>query len=302
MSVSSKQKRTTCQQIAAKKQQGEKIISLTAYDYSTAKVIDQTEAVDFILVGDSLGMVVLGYPDTLSVTVDDMLHHVKAVSRGVNHAMVLADMPFMSVHVDLPTAVTNAARMMQEGRANGVKVEGASELTLSIIKHLTQIGIPVMGHLGFTPQSVQAFGGFKVQAKTIEAVRQLVEDAKAIEQAGAFAVVLEMVPAEVAALVTKVIDIPTIGIGAGPACDGQILVIDDFIGKFPDFKPRFVRSYMEMAPMLVEAVKQYAIDVNAGEFPSPNTESFHFPMEDMELLRAYEAELTMMNEPLYETC
>lgn len=300
MSTASQHRRMTPQQLVAKKQQGEKIVSLTAYDYSTAKLIDQTGVVDFILVGDSLGMVVLGHPDTLSVTMDEMLHHVKAVSRGVERAMVIADMPFMSVHVDLPTSVRNAARMIQEGLANAVKIEGASALTLSVIKHLSEIGIPVMGHLGFTPQSVQALGGFKVQGKTMEAVRQLVRDARALEAAGAFAIVLEMIPAEVAALITRLVSVPTIGIGAGAACDGQILVIDDFLGKFPDFKPRFVRTYANVGDLLQSAVKQYATDILAGDFPDPETESFHFPMTLMDNLRALENELVRQEALLYE--
>lgn len=302
MSIATQRHRITPQQLLSSKQQGEKVIALTAYDYSTAKLIDQTGVVDVILVGDSLGMVVLGYPDTLSVTMEDMLHHVKAVSRGTVNAMVVADMPFMSVQVDLPSAVRNAARMIQEGNASAVKVEGATELTLALVKQLTQIGIPVMGHLGFTPQSVQTFGGFKVQAKTMEAVQRLAKDAKALEAAGAFALVLEMIPAEVASLITRILSIPTIGIGAGNACDGQILVIDDFMGKFPDFKPRFVRTYTNTGELLQQAVKQYALDVISGVFPDPEKEAFHFPMEEMDALRVFEQELMLSAEPLYETC
>ncbi len=301
MSVITKQRRLTPQQLIAKKQRGEKIVSLTADEYSTANLIDQPGVGDFLLVGDSLGMVVLGYPDTLSVTMEDMLHHVKAVSRGTSQALLVADMPFMSVHVDLPSAVRNAARMLQEGNANAVKLEGASELTLSLVKHLTEIGIPVMGHLGFTPQSVQTLGGFKVQAKSMPTVKQLVEDAKALEAAGAFAVVLEMVPSEVAAVVTRLLTIPTIGIGAGVACDGQILVVDDFIGRFPDFKPKFVRTYGKMGLQLKEAVHHYATDILSGEFPHPDTESFHFPAEELEALREFE-ETYALQEPVYESC
>lgn len=301
MSKASQTKRLTAPQLVLKKQRAEKIVSLTAYDYSTAKLIDQTGVVDFILVGDSLGMVLLGHEDTLSLTVDEMLHHVKAVSRGVSRAMVVADMPFMSVHVDQASAVANAARMIQEGRANGVKLEGASPLTLGIIHHLAEIGIPVMGHLGFTPQSVNTLGGFKVQAKSMDAVKQLIQDAQALEAVGAFAVVLEMVPLEVAQLVSRLIDIPTIGIGAGPGCDGQILVVDDFIGKFPDFKPRFVRSYMNMGQQLQAAVHQYAVDILSGEFPSTDLESFHFPPEALDALRALESEL-IVPEVAHHAC
>jgi 3-methyl-2-oxobutanoate hydroxymethyltransferase len=203
--------------------------------------------------------------------------------------------------VDLPSAVRNAARMVQEGRADAVKVEGATELTLSIIKHLTEIGIPVMAHLGFTPQSIHTFGGFKVQAKSMEAVRQLIRDARAVEAAGAFALVLEMIPMEVADVVTRLLTIPTIGIGAGAVCDGQILVIDDFMGKFPDFKPRFVRTYADVGTELQQAVKQYAVDILAGTFPDPEKEAFHFPMEWIDELRALEDALKA-TEPVYEAC
>ncbi len=291
MSVAPKLRRITPQHLIQKKRDGEKIVSLTAYDYSTAKLLDQTGVVDFLLVGDSLGMVILGYQDTLSVTMDDMLHHVKAVTRGTQRALVVADMPFMSVHVDFASSVRNVARMIQEGHANAVKLEGASSLTLEIVKHLTEIGIPVMGHLGFTPQSVHTLGGYRVQAKSLEAVKKLYNDAKALEAAGAFAIVLEMVPTEVADLVTRHLKVPTIGIGAGAACDGQILVVDDFMGKYPDLKPKFVRSYGHVGEQLQAAAKQYATDIYSGEFPHPNTESFPFPLEDMDALRAFEHEL-----------
>ncbi len=274
-----------------KKQNGQKIVSLTAYDYGTAKLLDQAGVVDFILVGDSLGMVVLGYPDTLSVTMEDMLHHLKAVTRGVSQTMVVVDMPFLSVHTDFTLAIQNAGRMMQEGRAQAVKIEGASLFTLEVIEHLTEIGIPVMGHLGLTPQSIQTLGGYKVQGKTMSAVKQLVEDAMALEAAGVFAVVLEMLPWEVAALVSEVVSVPTIGIGSGAACDGQILVIDDFIGKFPDFKPRFVRTYGQFAEMLTTATQEYAVDIHAGLFPNAASESVHFPASELDQLRAYQADL-----------
>jgi len=277
----------TPQQIISKKQAGEKIVSLTAYDYSTAKLIDQTEAVDFILVGDSLGMVVLGYPDTVHVTMADMLHHVKAVARGVSRSLVVADMPFLSVHVDLKTAVENCGRMLQEGSAQAVKIEGASEWTLQLISRLTEMGIPVMGHLGYTPQSINTLG-IKVQAKTMEAAETLIQDAQALEAAGAFAVVLEMVPTEVSALVSRMLTIPTIGIGAGPNCDGQILVLDDFLGRYPDFTPKFARRYMQFSEDLKAAIQQYAIDIIAGDFPHIQNESFHFPADQLENLQAYE--------------
>ncbi len=288
MSVAMRQRRITPQQLITKKEQGEKIVSLTAYDYSTAKLLDETGVVDFILVGDSLGMVVLGYENTLSVTMEDMLHHLKAVRRGTQRALLLVDMPFSSTNIDIPSAIANAARMMQEGQASAVKIEGATPMTLELVQRLTEMGIPVMGHLGFTPQSVQTLGGYKVQGKSMPAVRKLVADARALEAAGAFAVVLEMVPTEVADLVSRILSIPTIGIGAGPGCDGQILVIDDFLGRFPDFKPKFVRTYAQVGANIQAAVKQYALDILSGEFPHPNQESFHFPMEEMDALRVLE--------------
>jgi 3-methyl-2-oxobutanoate hydroxymethyltransferase len=234
-------------------------------------------------------MVILGYPDTLHVTMDDMIHHVKAVSRGATQTLVVADMPFMSVHVDQPSAIRNAARMVQEGGAGAVKLEGASPLTLGVVQHLVHIGVPVMGHLGFTPQSVHTLGGFKIQARTMDAVHRLLADAHALVDAGVFALVLEMVPMEVAALITRQVNVPTIGIGAGPGCDGQILVIDDMLGRFPDFKPRFVRTYAPMGQILQEAVAQYAMDILSGDFPHPQAEAFHFA--DIAALDAFEQTL-----------
>jgi 3-methyl-2-oxobutanoate hydroxymethyltransferase len=262
------------------------IVMLTAYDYSTAKILDQTGEVDCILVGDSLGMVMLGYPTTTQVTMDDMLHHVKAVRRGTQRALLLADMPFGSTFCDESSALMNMTRMVQEGGADAVKIEGASALTCRIIAQATQHGIPVVGHLGFTPQSVQTLGGFHLQAKTMDAVKQLITDALALQQAGVFALVLEMIPWQVAELLTAILDIPTVGIGAGQYCDGQVLVIDDFMGKFPDLKPRFVRQYLNVATQLTDAIHTFRSDIETHQFPA-SAETFSFPsaaLADLEAL------------------
>jgi 3-methyl-2-oxobutanoate hydroxymethyltransferase len=285
MSVISKNKPVTLQSLQRKKQKGEKIVALTAYDYTTARLLDDA-GVDFLLVGDSLAMTILGHPNTLSVTVDEMIHHVKAVVRGTRRAMVLADMPFMSYTTDHASAIRNAGRFIQEGQCAGIKLEGAHPQVLGVIEHLTRIGIPVMGHLGFTPQSVNTLGGFKVQGKTVEDAERMLEEARMLEAVGAFAVVLEMVPAEVARIITRELSIPTIGIGSGNGCDGQILVIDDMLGRYPDLSPRFVRKYMDSATLVKDAVRQYAEDIQSGDFPRAETESFHFPAELIEELES----------------
>ncbi len=223
------------------KEEGKKISMLTAYDYSTAGLLDAA-GINGILVGDSLGNVMLGYEDTISVTMEDMIHHGAAVARGVKNALVVIDMPFMSYQTSVYDAMVNAGRLMKEGRANAVKLEGGREVVPQI-QAIVQAGIPVMAHLGLTPQSIHAFGGYKVQGKDEEAARKLIENAKEVEAAGAFAVVLECVPAPLAELVTKQISIPTIGIGAGAGCDGQILVYQDMLGLFSDFSPKFAKRY-----------------------------------------------------------
>lgn len=248
-----------------KKANGEKISMLTAYDYSTAKLIDEA-GINAILVGDSLGNVVLGYEDTLSVTIDDMIHHGAAVARGVKNSMVVIDMPFMSYQTSVYDALVNAGRLMKEGRANAVKLEGGKEVCPQI-KAITNAGIPVMAHLGLTPQSINAFGGNKVQGKTEAKAQKLIDDAKAIEEAGAFAVVLECVPAKLAELITKAINIPTIGIGAGAGCDGQVLVYQDLLGMFSDFTPKFVKKYADIGSIMKQAFKEYINDINSGTFP-----------------------------------
>lgn len=247
------------------KENGEKISMLTAYDYSTAKLMDEA-GINSILVGDSLGNVVLGYEDTISVTMEDMIHHGAAVSRGAKNALVIVDMPFMSYQTSVYDAVVNAGRLMKEARAGAVKLEGGTSVCPQI-KAMVEAGIPVCAHIGLTPQSIHAFGGFKVQGKSEEAARKLIEDALAIQEAGAFAVVLEAVPKKLASLVTEKLDIPTIGIGAGAECDGQVLVYQDMLGMFSDFTPKFVKRYAETGEMMKKAFRQYREEIQSGVFP-----------------------------------
>lgn len=248
------------------KQQGIKISMLTAYDYSTAKLMDEA-GINAILVGDSLGNVVLGYEDTLSVTMEDMIHHGAAVARGAKNAMVVVDMPFMSYQTSVYDAVVNAGRLMKEGRASAVKLEGGKEVCPQV-KAVTEAGIPVMGHLGLTPQSINALGGHRVQGKTQQAAQKLLDDARALQEAGAFAVVLECVPEKLAEKVTKELEIPTIGIGAGSGCDGQVLVYQDMLGMFSDFTPKFVKKFANVGQVMKEAFKSYIDEIQQGSFPS----------------------------------
>lgn len=250
---------------AEAKQKKEKITMLTAYDYSMAKLIDEA-GVDSILVGDSLGNVILGYEDTISVTVEDMIHHGAAVARGAKEALVIIDMPFMSYQTSVYDAVVNAGRLMKEGRAQAVKLEGGASVCPQI-KAITDAGIPVCAHLGLTPQSINAFGGFKVQGKTEAAAKKLIEDALAVQEAGAFAVVLECVPEKLATMVTEKLDIPTIGIGAGAGCDGQVLVYADMLGMFSDFTPKFVKRFAETGQIMKDAFKAYNEEVKAMTYP-----------------------------------
>ena len=239
---------------------------LTAYDYSTAKLVDGA-GINSILVGDSLGHVVLGYPDTISVTMEDMIHHCAAVSRGIKDTLLICDMPFMSYQASVYDAVVNAGRLMKEGRAHAVKLEGGVEME-ETIRAIVNASIPVCGHIGLTPQSINAFGGFKVQGKGEAAAQKLLDDARAVERAGAFAIVLECVPAALAKRVTEEISIPTIGIGAGADCDGQVLVYQDMLGMFTDFKPKFVKHFANVGQIMTEAFKAYDAEVKAGEFPA----------------------------------
>lgn len=248
------------------KENGEKLTMLTAYDYSTAKLIDEA-GVNSILVGDSLGNVILGYEDTISVTMEDMIHHGAAVARGAKNALVVIDMPFMSYQTSVYDALVNAGRLMKEGRGDAVKLEGGVEVCPQI-KAIVDSGIPVCAHIGLTPQSINAFGGFKVQGKSEAAAKKLLEDAKAVEEAGAFAVVIEGVPAKIAALITEQLHIPTIGIGAGKDCDGQVLVYQDMLGMFSDFTPKFVKRYANIGEVMKEAFQNYIKEVQDGVFPA----------------------------------
>lgn len=264
------------------KSSNNKITMLTAYDYSTAKLIDEA-GINGILVGDSLGMVCLGYEDTLSVTMEDIIHHTKAVARGAKNALVVADMPFMSYQTSIYDAVVNAGRLIKEGRAQCVKLEGGIEIC-DKIEAIVKASIPVMAHIGLTPQSVNVFGGFKVQGKNEEAARRLIEEAKAVEKAGAFAVVLECVPEKLSKIITESINIPTIGIGAGVNCDGQILVYQDMLGLFSDFTPKFVKRYANIGDDMKKAFANYIDDVNKGNFPD---ESHSFKISDEVIEKLY---------------
>lgn len=248
------------------KENKEKLTMLTAYDYSTAKLMDES-GINGILVGDSLGNVILGYEDTLSVTMEDMIHHGAAVARGVKNALVVVDMPFMSYQTSVYDALCNAGRLVKEAKAGAVKLEGGEKVCPQI-KAIADADIPVMAHLGLTPQSVNAFGGYKVQGKSVEAAQKLIDDAKAVEQAGAFALVLECVPSALAKIITESISIPTIGIGAGNCCDGQILVYQDMLGMYSEFTPKFVKKFANAGQVMCSAFLDYIDAVKRGEFPS----------------------------------
>jgi 3-methyl-2-oxobutanoate hydroxymethyltransferase len=267
--------RTTILQIKEMKQKGKKIPMLTAYDYATAKLIDAA-GVPLILVGDSLGTVILGYDSTIPVTMDVMVHHTKAVVRGTAQAMIIGDMPFMTYHASISEALHNAARFMQEAGAQAVKLEGGVTMA-ETVKRIVDCGIPVMGHIGLTPQSVHQLGGFKVQGKTQESAVRLIRDACALDEAGAFAVVLEAVPTPLARIITQKISVPTIGIGAGPFCDGQVQVVSDMLGLFTDFVPKHAKQYVHLADSIKQAVGDYVNEVQAGAFP---TDKQSFTMDE----------------------
>jgi len=273
-----KKNKVTIIDIQKMKSDGKKITALTAYDYPFARLIDEA-GVDIILVGDSVGMTVLGYENTLPVTIEDMIYHTKAVKRGIKRALLVADMPFMSYQVSIDDALKNAGRLIKEGGAEAVKLEGGIAIQ-EIVSAIVEIGIPVMGHVGLTPQSIHKFGGYKVQGrKSIEA-REIIEDAKALEDAGVFSIVLEGIPLELAKEITQKIKIPTIGIGAGQFCDGQVMVIHDIIGLSGEFKPKFVKRYAEGGEIIKNAVKEYIKDVADGNFP---TDDHSYFMEDRHL-------------------
>ncbi len=264
-------RRATVRDIANMKTRGEKIPMVTAYDYTSARLVEEAE-IPSILVGDSLGMVVLGYDSTIPVTMEEMLHHIKAVCRGAKRTLVVGDLPFMTYHMDSSQALGNAARFIQEGGAQAVKLEGG-ERVAETVHRIVECGIPVMGHIGFTPQSVHGLGGYNVQGKGAKEATQLVKDAVALEKAGAYSLVLELVPSPLARIITQKLSIPTIGIGAGPWCDGQVQVFHDMLGLFTDFVPKHTKKYATLAETMTQAFAKYMAEVKDGAFPT-DKESF----------------------------
>jgi len=260
-------KKVTLAELQAKKEAGEKITMMTAYDYPGARLVDQA-GIDTVLVGDSLGMVVLGYDSTVPVTVDEMIHHCKAVRRGTESALIIGDLPFMSYHVSVEQAVENAGRFVKEAGCDAVKLEGGSEMA-PVVEAVVRAGIPVCAHIGLTPQTATMLGGFRVQGKDAESGRAMVQSAKDLEGAGAFMVVMECIPDLLAARITRELRIPTIGIGAGIDCDGQVLVYHDLVGLFERFTPKFVKQYTNLAPLIRDALVQYKTEVEQGAFPGP---------------------------------
>lgn len=276
-------KKVTVRTLKKYKDNNEKFSVLTAYDYSTAKYLDEAE-IDIILIGDSLAMVALGYENTNCIGTEEMAIFTKAVAKGVNRAMVVTDMPFMSYTIDIPSALSNIGNMVKLG-ANAVKLEGCNDYILELVKRCTQMGVPVMGHIGFTPQSQNVIGGHIIQGKNVEATLELLDQAKKLENAGVFSIVLEMVPEESAKFITERINVPTISCGAGRYCDAQVLVCDDLFGKFSDFKPKFARKYADMKSLILDCAKQYNNDVKNGTFPSVE-EVFKLSKEDSDLLNS----------------
>jgi len=274
-------KKVTISDFMQKKEAGQKITMMTAYDYPTASLVDQAE-MDSILVGDSLAMVVLGHDSTVPVTMDEMLHHCKAVVRGAAHSFVIGDMPFMSYQVSPEKAVSNAGRFIKEARCDAVKLEGGTEMA-PVVQAIVTAGIPVCAHIGLTPQTATKLSGFKVQGKDAEGARELVESARELEKAGAFMIVLECIPDAVAARITEALNIPTIGIGAGKYCDGQVLVYHDLVGLFERFVPKMVKQYVNLAPMVKEALIQYKEEVESGAFPGAE-HSFTMKAEEAQKL------------------
>jgi 3-methyl-2-oxobutanoate hydroxymethyltransferase len=272
-------KKVTVSTLLDMKHDSQKISMLTAYDYALANILDEAE-VDVILVGDSLGMVALGYDDTLPVTIEEMIHHTKAVMRGVKRALVVTDMPFMSYQISDEKALENAGMVIKQTGAHGVKLEGGKRI-VPVVQKMTDAGIPVMGHLGLTPQSIRQFGGYGLQAANAAAAKQLLDDSLALEAAGAFAVVLEKIPSELAEMVTASLKIPTFGIGAGPSCDGQVLVVNDMLGMFEKFLPKFAKRYTNLRTIIDDAVKEYIDEVKNDLFPASEN-SFYFEKETLE--------------------
>lgn len=272
----------TIPSLQAKKERNEKIVAITAYDFPIAKIVDEA-GVDLILVGDSLGMVVLGYESTIPVTMEEMLHHTKPVVRASKRALVVGDMPYFSFHLSIEESVFNASRFLKEAGAKAVKIEGASKKRLKLIETLVEAEIPVMGHIGLTPQSIHLIGQYKVKGKEIEEAKKIVMDALNLEKAGVFSVVLECIPAEVARIITEKLKIPTIGIGAGPHCDGQILVFHDLVGLSDGHLPKFVKKYLDLHQIIKQAIEDYTDDVGKGKFPD-QSHSYHLKPEKIEEL------------------
>jgi 3-methyl-2-oxobutanoate hydroxymethyltransferase len=271
--------KVTINKLRQKKASGQKITMMTAYDYPTARLVDESE-IDTILVGDSLAMVVLGYESTVPVTMDEMIHHCKAVSRGAKRSFIIGDMPFMSYHLSMEQAVENAGRFIKEAACDAVKLEGGSDMA-PVVRAVVKAGIPVCAHIGLTPQTATMLGGFKVQGKDAESARALVKSAEDLEQAGAFMIVMECIPDLLAAKITKTLTIPTIGIGAGKDCDGQVLVFHDLVGLFERFTPKFVKQYINLSPLIKEALTQYKNEVERGTFPGPE-HRFSMKQEELE--------------------
>ena len=288
------QKMTT-KKIIEKKQKGEKIVTITSYDYSIAKIVDESN-IDLILVGDSLSMVMLGYKNTLSVTMDEMIHHTKAVTRGVSNALVVGDMPFLSYKIDIVEAVKNAGRFIQEGGAEAVKVEGGMEICPAI-KAMINADIEVMGHIGLTPQAIYRFGGFMVQGKTVDAAKKLIMDAIILQETGVFSIVLESIPWQIAKLITNSVDIPTIGIGAGRYCDGQILVIHDMLGIFTEFKPKFLKYFGKIGDSIRNALKSYRHEVENEIYPEIE-HSYEFPQNELDDINEWFEKVDIKEEAL----
>jgi len=288
------QKMTT-KKIIEKKQKGEKIVTLTSYDYSFAKIVDDC-GIYLILVGDSLSMVILGYKNTLSVTMDEMIHHTKAVTRGVSNALVVGDMPFLSYKIDIVEAVKNAGRFIQEGGAEAVKVEGGIEICPTI-KAMINADIEVMGHIGLTPQAIYRFGGFLVQGKTVDAAKKLIMDAIILQETGVFSIVLESIPWQIAKLITNAVDIPTIGIGAGRYCDGQILVIHDMLGIFTEFKPKFLKYFGKIGDSIRNALKSYRHEVENEIYPEIE-HSYEFPQNELDDVNEWFEKVDIKEEAL----
>lgn len=271
--------KVTIAALQKKKETGKKITMMTAYDYPTANLVDQA-GIDTILVGDSLGMVVLGYESTVPVTMDEMIHHCKAVTRGAKNSFIIGDMPFMSYQVSVEDAIHNAGRFIKEAGCESVKLEGGSEMA-HVVKAIVDMGIPVCGHIGLTPQTATKLSGYKVQGKDAEGAKELLQSAKDLEEAGAFIIVMECIPDILASRITKELNIPTIGIGAGKNCDGQVLVYHDLVGLFERFTPKFVKQYLNLSPQIKDALVQFKKDVEIGTFPGPE-HSFVMKTEETE--------------------